>query len=68
MKQDWTFCSLLKNKLGSKPPTRDAEGGNDIRGRAYHLSEDSANGQQDYYAFAVGAGRPTGGSEVDLKE
>ena len=31
------------------------------------LSEDSATGQQDYYAFVVGVGQPTSGSEVDLK-
>ena len=31
------------------------------------MSENSGTGAQDYYAFAVGAGEFTGGSEVDLK-
>ncbi|PFX13081.1 hypothetical protein AWC38_SpisGene22869 [Stylophora pistillata] len=47
--------------------TRDDERKNNTRGRAYQLSEDSAPGQQDYYAFAVGVRQPTSGSEVDLK-
>lgn len=50
-----------------KPSARDDEGRNNARRRAYQLSEDSATGQQDYYAFAVGVGQPKSGSQVDLK-
>ena len=50
-----------------KPSARDDEGRNNAQRRAYQLSEDSATGQQDYYAFAVGVGQTTSGSEVDLK-
>ena len=38
--------------------TRDDEGRNNTRARAYQLSEDSATGQQDYYAFTVGVSKP----------
>ena len=54
------FCKTKERK----PLTRDDEGRNNARGRAYQLS---ATGQQDYYAFTVGVGQPTSGSEVDLK-
>ena len=57
-------CCKTKER---KPLTRDDEGRNNTRSRAYQLSEDSAPGQQDYYAFTVGVGQPTSGSEVDLK-
>ena len=57
------FCKTKERK----PLTRDDEGRNNTRGRAYQLSEESATGQQDYYAFTVGVGQPTSGSEVDLK-
>ena len=57
-------CCKTKER---KPLTRDDEGRNNTRGRAYQLSEDSATGQQDYYAFTVEVGQPTSGSEVDLK-
>ncbi|CAH3177684.1 unnamed protein product [Porites evermanni] len=60
------FAVCCKTK-GRKPLTRDDEGRNNTGGRAYQLSEDSATGQQDYHAFAVGVGQPTSGSEVDLK-
>ena len=60
----FTICCKTKER---KPSARDDEGRNNTRGRAYQLSEDSATGQQDYYAFAVGVGQPTSGSEVDLK-
>ena len=60
------FAVCCKTKE-CKPPARDAEGRNNTRGRAYQLSEDSATGQQEYYAFAVGAGQPACGREVDLK-
>ena len=53
MRRDWTFCSLLQKKKRNE--------------NFPQLSEDSATGQQDYYAFAVGVGQPTSGSEVDLK-
>ena len=57
------FCKIKERK----PLTRDDEGRNNTRGRAYQLSEESATGQQDYYVFTVGVGQPTSGSEVDLK-
>ena len=60
------FAVCCKTKE-CKPPTRDDEGRNNTRGRAYQLSENSATGQQDYHAFAVGVGQPKSGSEVDLK-
>ena len=60
------FAVCCKTKE-HKPSQRDNEGRNNTRGRAYQLSEDSATGQQDYYAFAVGVGQTTSGSEVDLK-
>ncbi|PFX16885.1 Uncharacterized protein K02A2.6 [Stylophora pistillata] len=56
-------CKTKERKLFA----RDDERRNNTRGRAYQLSEDSATGQKDYYAFAVGVGQPTSGSEVDLK-
>ena len=64
MRRDWTFCSLLQNK-GTE--TCDDEGRNNTRGKAYQLSEDSATGQPEYYAFTVGVDPPTSDSEVDLK-
>ena len=60
----FVVCCKIKER---KPLTRDDEGRNNTRGRAYQLSEDSASGQQDYFAFTVGVGQPTSGSEVDLK-
>ena len=60
----FAVCCKTKER---KPLTRDDEGRNNTPGRAYQLSEDSATGQQDYYAFTVGVGQPTSGSEVDLK-
>ena len=60
--EHFAVCCKTKER---KPLTRDYEGRNNTRGRAYQLSEDSANGQQDYYAFTVGVGQPI--SEVDLK-
>ena len=60
------FAVCCKTKE-CKPSTRDDEGRNNTRGRAYQLSENSTTGQQDYYAFAVGVGQRTSGSEVDLK-
>ena len=60
------FAVCCKTKE-HKPSQRDDEGRNNTRGRAYQISEDSATGQQDYYAFAVGVGQTTSGSEVDLK-
>ena len=59
----FAVCCKTKER---KPLTRDDKGRNNTRGRAYQLSEDSATGQQDYYAFTVGVGQPTSGSEVDL--
>ena len=44
----FAVCCKTKER---KPLTRDDEGRNNTRGRAYQLSEDSATGQQDYYAF-----------------
>ena len=58
--------SVAKQR-NEKPLTRDDEGRNNTGGRAYQLSEDSATGQQDYYAFTVVVGRPTSGGEVVLK-
>ena len=60
----FAVCCKTKER---KPLTRDDEGRNHSRVRAYQLSEDSATGQQDYYAFTIGVGYPTNGSEVDLK-
>ena len=60
----FAVCCKTKER---KPLTRDDEGGNNTRGRAYQLSEDSATGQQDYYAFTVGVGQPISGGEVVLK-
>ena len=60
----FAVCCKTKER---KPLTRDDEGRNNTRGRAYQPSEDSATGQQDYFAFTVGVGKPTSGSEVDLK-
>ena len=60
------FAVCCKTKE-HKPLRKNDEGRNNTRGRAYQLSEDSATGQQDYYAFTVGVGQPTSGSEVDLK-
>ena len=60
----FAVCCKTKER---KPLTRDDEGRNNTRGRAYQLSEDSATSQQDYYAFTFGVGQPTSGSEVDLK-
>ena len=60
----FAVCCKTKER---KPLRRDDEGRNNTRGRVYQLSEDSATGQQDYYAFTVGVGQPTSGSEVDLK-
>ncbi|PFX25971.1 p53-induced protein with a death domain [Stylophora pistillata] len=57
-------CCKTKER---KPFARGDERWNNTRERAYQLSEDSATGQKDYYAFAVGVGQPTSGSEVDLK-
>ena len=60
------FAVCCKTKE-CKPGTGDDEGRNNTGGRAYQLSEDSATGQQDYYAFTVGVSKSTSGSEVDLK-
>lgn len=60
----FAVCCKTKER---KPFARDDERRSNTRGRAYQLSEDSATGQQDYYAFTVGVGQPTSGSEVDLK-
>ena len=60
----FAVCCKTKER---KPLTRDDEGRNNTGGRAYQLSEDSATGQQDYYAFTVVVGRPTSGGEVVLK-
>ncbi|PFX12278.1 Uncharacterized protein K02A2.6 [Stylophora pistillata] len=60
----FAVCSTTKEL---KPFARDDERRNNTRERAYQLSEDSAPGQQDYYAFAVGVGQPTSCSEVDLR-
>ena len=47
----FAVCCKTKER---KPLRKDDEGRNITRGRAYQLSEDSASGQQDYYAFTVG--------------
>ena len=60
----FAVCCKTKER---KPLTRVDEGRNNTRGRAYQVSEDSATDQQDYFAFTVGVGQPTSGSEVDLK-
>ena len=60
----FAVCCKTKER---KRLTRDDEGRNNTRGRAYQLSEDSATGQQDYYAFTVGVSQPTSGSEIDLE-
>ena len=76
MWRNWTFCCLLQNEgtQNSRSSCRERESvkvskvSNGFQSvKVYQLSENSATGQQDYYAFAVGAGESTGGSEVDLE-
>ena len=52
----FAVCCKRKER---KPFARDDEGRNNTRGRTYQLSEDSAPGTQDYYAFSVRGGQPT---------
>ena len=46
------FVACCKSKE-RKPPTRHSESRKASGGRAYQLSENSATGTQNYYAFAV---------------
>ena len=56
---NFAVCCKTKER---KPLTRDHEGRNNSRARAYQLSEDSVTGQRDYYAFTIAVGQPTVGS------
>ena len=76
MWRNWTFCCLLQNEgtQNSRSRCRERESvkishvSNGCQSvKVYQLSENLATGQQDYYAFAVGADESTGGSEVDLE-
>ena len=60
----FAICCKTKER---KAPSQDSEKRRASGGRAYQVSENSATGAQDYYAFEVGAGAFAGGSKVDLK-
>ena len=53
--------------VAKQDSSQDSQKGKASGGTAYQVSENSATGAQDCYAFAVGAGEFAGGSEVDLK-